>query len=125
MVGVLVSRIECKILRKVKVEVDPGLGDGLQSEIGHDVQIFVPNRDHFPEGAVLHELLHARRFHIDGVPQFVVCDLHEDVKLGQLYQAIENNLEHLIVVAEERSLRPDRCSRRISKVERTFALLEA
>jgi len=132
-VQALVAEIEQKAELEIEIEVDPSRAKGLPDqpdplacvidEFG--VRILLPKADQFPEGAVLHELLHARRFLVEGIPQIAVCDDHWNDKLEQSYTALDNSLEHMIVVAEELARRPDRRSRWVSTVERALTRVEA
>ena len=78
----------------------------------YSARILIPTADYFPEGSVLHELLHIRRFLLEGVPQIVVCDDYEDwtPQLDKGLRDLDNRLEHLVIVPEELNLRPDRRS---------------
>jgi hypothetical protein len=55
----------------------------------------------FRPQAVLHELLHLRRYWIDFVPQILAIDDPDGDKI-KLANQIENTLEHLIIVPQER-----------------------
>lgn len=76
----------------------------------HSARILIPTADYFPDGSVLHELLHIRRFLLEGIPRIVVCEDYEDwtPQLDRGLTDLDNRLEHLVIVPEELSLRPDR-----------------
>lgn len=76
----------------------------------HSARILIPTAHYFPDGSVLHELLHIRRFLLEGVPRIVVCDDYEDwtPQLCRGLTDLDNRLEHLVIVPEELILRPDR-----------------
>ncbi|MFB9123471.1 hypothetical protein E2553_19380 [Paraburkholderia dipogonis] len=60
-----------------------------------------PPRDN---ASVYHELLHLKRYFLDGVPKLVYCDdEHEfegdaDARLPQLFTRLDNQIEHLFIV---------------------------
>ncbi len=102
----------------ITVVVDPSRMRGRQDQPDslacdvsqHGARLLVPTTDHFPDGSVLHELLHIRRFLVNGVPRIVVCDDYS-VWTPQLETALtqlDNSIEHLIIVPEELEHRPDR-----------------
>lgn len=74
------------------------------------VSLLTPTTDYFPDGAVVHELLHVRRLLVERVPR-----ISENVDfeawhpgLGTSLTDLDNALEHLVIVPEELSLRPER-----------------
>lgn len=74
------------------------------------VSLLTPTTDYFPDGAVVHELLHVRRLLVERVPR--VSD-NVDFEawhpgLGGALTDLDNALEHLVIVPEELSLRPER-----------------
>ena len=88
-------------------------------------QILIPSRDSFPEGAVLHELLHIQRFLVEGVPQLVVCEHHWHPDLEKVFTQVDNNIEHLVIVPKELEQRPDRRDRWIAVMTRVLAQLRS
>jgi len=103
----LVLLIETHIGRDIAVREVP-----MRNNLGCEIQnttILTPEGE-FPDSSVLHELLHIRRFKVDGVPELVVCDAFNfgDPNFETRVTKLDNNLEHLFIVPEEISLRPDR-----------------
>ena len=103
----LLLLIEAHVGREIAVREVP-MRNNLGCEI-HNATILTPEGK-FPDSSVLHELLHIRRFKVDGVPQLVVCDSFDfgDPNFETSVTKLDNNLEHLFIVPEEISLRPDR-----------------
>lgn len=65
---------------------------------------------HFPDGAVVHELLHLRRFLLQGVPMLYV-DEEQPIGTSAFADGIhklDNALEHLVIVPIELGYRADR-----------------
>jgi hypothetical protein len=73
------------------------------------VQLFAPSNGYFPDGAVRHELLHMERFHVSGVPQL---RLHDDVPWDEgwadVLGALDNAIEHVVIVPRELQWHPER-----------------
>jgi len=87
---------------------EPG---GLECEVDQSgAKILIPEPDWFPDGSVLHELIHIRRFLVEGIPLLVDNEAHERwnpcVSTAVTYH--DNCMEHLIIVPEELRLRPAR-----------------
>lgn len=63
-----------------------------------------PPRD---SASIYHELLHLKRYFVDGIPKLVYCDdAHEfandaDARLPQLFARLDNQIEHLFIVPHE------------------------
>jgi hypothetical protein len=74
-------------------------------------QLLLPAPQYFPHGSVLHELLHIRRFLLDGVAQLTVCDNYWEPELARGFTDLDNNLEHLVIVPEELEKCPERRDR--------------
>lgn len=103
----LVLLIETHIDREIVVREVP-MRNNLGCEI-ENTTILVPENK-FPDSSVLHELLHIRRFIVDNVPQLVVCNAYNIInpKFESSVTKLDNNIEHLYIVPEELSLRPNR-----------------
>lgn len=104
---------------RIVIQVEPDaslnelgpLGNGvLGVEINsRRTRIYAPTNGYFPDGAVRHEVLHVRRFHVDGVPKLVLADtVAFDPGLEAMFTEIDNAIEHLVIVPEEIHLHPDR-----------------
>jgi len=112
----------------IKVAVDgsragrrPGEPDPLACDIDEDgATILIPRADYFPDGSVLHELLHINRFLVEQVPQINVCEAHWSPQLETVFGQLDNNLEHLVIVPEELRRRPARRDRWVSVIDRTL-----
>jgi hypothetical protein len=65
---------------------------------------------YFPDGAVRHEVLHVKRFLVDGVPMLVLADAEEpdDYQLAAELRNLDNAIEHVLIVPEEIRLHPER-----------------
>ena len=103
---------------EVVVRVEPerarnltGQSDPLACEVHpNGAELIIPTPDYFPDGSVLHELLHVRRFLVDGVPCLTDCESYEpwspNIRSSLTYH--DNCFEHLIIVPEELMRRPER-----------------
>lgn len=112
----LVETIERDTEIEISVTIDASrerLGCNIER---HGAEILVPPNDYFPAGAVLHELLHIKRLYLDGVPRISFCDdcddyednLDEELRLKSGLVAVDNNLEHLVIVPIEVAWLPER-----------------
>ncbi|MBB5393816.1 MULTISPECIES: hypothetical protein [unclassified Herbaspirillum] len=73
------------------------------------IQLFAPTNGYFPDGAVRHEVLHVRRFHVEGVPKLALADSEEwDKGFSDALGALDNAIEHIIIVPEELQFHSDR-----------------
>jgi hypothetical protein len=103
----LVLLIESVIEKEITVR-EVAERNNLGCEI--DSATILTPEDRFPDSSVLHELLHIRRFKVDGIPQLAVCDTYDysDPDFETSVTKLDNNIEHLFIVPEEINLRPDR-----------------
>jgi hypothetical protein len=73
------------------------------------IRLFAPSNGYFPDGAVRHEVLHIQRFHVQGVPKLALANWQRwDQGLANRLTAIDNALEHLLIVPLELELHPER-----------------
>jgi hypothetical protein len=73
------------------------------------VRLFAPTNGYFPDGAVRHEVLHVKRFHIDGVPKLALADAEDwDKAYSDGLGDLDNAIEHIVIVPEELQFHPDR-----------------
>ena len=102
----LVDRIEDFAKREIGVAVDdrpvsltsPN-PDRLASNVTHEsAKILLRSRDVFDPHSVLHELLHIERLWVERIPQLLA---KYDYQLASITGALENALEHLIIVPRE------------------------
>lgn len=100
----------------VKVDPDrarslPDRPDTLACQVNMTgAELLIPAPDYFPDGSVLHELLHVRRFLVEGVPRLTVCETYEPWSPGIRTSLTlqDNSIEHLLIVPEELRRRPER-----------------
>jgi hypothetical protein len=114
----LVERIEHASGVKIEVIIDPSRArglpdreDSLACEVDkHRARLLIPAPEYFSDASLLHELLHIRRFLVDGVPRIVVCYGYDNwtPELKKGLTRLDNSLEHLIIVPEELKIRPKR-----------------
>lgn len=109
----LVEEIEDGTHIEIEVQVDASRDKTgtLACEVDqHSAKILTPKAEYFPDGSVLHELLHIRRFLLEDIPRIIVCDDYEHwtPQLDKGLTDLDNRLEHLIIVSEELKIRPSR-----------------
>lgn len=100
----------------VKVSPDrarnlPGKLDTLACRVSpNGAELLIPAPGYFPDSSVLHELLHVRRFLVEGVPRLTDNLTYEpwspDIPTSLILH--DNSIEHLFVVPEELQRRPER-----------------
>lgn len=61
--------------------------------------ILAPTLDNLPEGSVIHELLHLKRWSIDGVKRLVASDSYFECDNDIL--KLDNAIEHIFILPEE------------------------
>lgn len=102
---------------EIQVALDPNLNVGGATGKGklavdikaQSIRILAPTNGYFPEGAVRHEVLHARRIHIENVPMLVLADNAEwDNNFSSALVALDNAIEHIVIVPEELQFHPER-----------------
>ncbi len=110
-IATMVHEIELFIGDEIQTKIDDSRKDILACEVNQKgVSILLPEAGYFPNAAVMHELLHIRRFCIKKVPQIKVCE-SSDLWTPQLETGLtklDNTLEHLIILPEEFRLYPER-----------------
>lgn len=101
----------------IKVILDPNQNEGGTTGQGNlavvikaqSIQLFAPTNGYFPDGAVLHEVLHVRRFHVEGVPKLALADNEAwDKGFSDALGALDNAIEHIVIVPVELQFRPER-----------------
>lgn len=72
--------------------------------------IFAPTNGYFPDGAVRHELLHMKRFHVDGVPKLAAAATPWGTPAisPDAMGALDNAIEHIVIVPWELQEHPER-----------------
>lgn len=101
----------------INVILDPKLNGGGTDGQGNlevvinaqRIQLFVPTTGYFPDGAVRHEVLHVRRFHVEGVPKLALADSEKwDKGFSDSLGALDNAIEHVVIVPVELQFHPER-----------------
>ena len=101
----------------ISVVLDPRQNDAGPGGLGHlavtieagRIQLFAPTNGYFPDGAVRHEVLHAHRFLIEGVPKLALSDrVPWDKHFSDVLGSIDNALEHVVIVPVELNFHPER-----------------
>lgn len=88
----------------------PGELDPMACEVEQGfARMLVSSPDQFRAGSVFHELLHVRRFLVEGVPKLVDCSTYEDwtPAIGTALAMHDNAFEHLLIVRQELERFPD------------------
>jgi hypothetical protein len=103
---------------EVVVKVAPDMARGLPDQpaalacevFPTGAELLIPAPDCFPDGSVLHELLHVRRFLNEGVPRLTDCATYApwSSHIRRSLALQDNCLEHLVIVPEELLRRPER-----------------
>lgn len=102
---------------EIKVILDPNQNEGGTAGQGklavnikaQSIQLFAPTNGYFPEGAVRHEVLHVRRFHVEGVPKLALADSEEwDKGYSDSLCDLDNAIEHIVIVPVELQYHPER-----------------
>jgi len=115
----MVGEIEAAIETEILVVVDPERAahirpDGrhiLACKVNQDgALLLTPSADYFPNGGVFHELLHVKRFLVDGVPQLGdnPASEHWNLELDEGLHKLDLSLEHFFIVPQELGRYPDR-----------------
>lgn len=105
------ARVDIEVIPSSELDDCGPLGQGHLEIIitARRIQLFVPTNGYFPDGAVRHEVLHMHRFHIEGVPQLRLADEQDwDQGFADALGAIDNAIEHVIIVPVELQLHPER-----------------
>lgn len=103
-IRLLVDRVEDAAGIDIAVAVDPEREDSMGVYIEETgATISIPNIEYFPDGAVLHEVLHIRRLLCEGIPRIVDNIRYASWKpeTHAALRDLDNNLEHLVIVPEE------------------------
>jgi hypothetical protein len=112
-----VREVEQNASIDIEVVLDPRLNGGGpfgqgQLEVVIEArrnQIFAPTNGYFPDGAVRHEVLHMKRFHIDGVPKLALANSEAwDKGFSRALGELDNAIEHVAIVPVELRLHPER-----------------
>lgn len=69
----------------------------------HGATLLAPNETYFPDGGVIHEVLHVRRIFVERVPKLAAnLDFaHWTPQLENGLTTLDNDLEHWVIVPEE------------------------
>lgn len=105
------ANIEIQVIPEARLNAGGPTGQGNLEIIieAKYARLFVPTNGYFPDGAVRHEVLHVKRFHIDGVPKLALADNEAwDKRFSDSLGALDNAIEHIVIVPEELKLHPER-----------------
>jgi hypothetical protein len=101
----------------IQVALDPRLNRGGptgQGNLAVDIKqrrivVSAPTNGYFTDGAVRHEVLHAKRIHVDGVPMLVLANAEPwDQGYADALAGLDNAIEHVFIVPTELQLHPER-----------------
>jgi hypothetical protein len=102
----MVAKIEGQAGLRIEVERSSKRTMACEFRKGKAV-IRVPDAGPLRKASVFHELLHLKRYFVDGVPKLVYCDDdHEfedenDAQTPEQFQCLDNQIEHLFIVPTE------------------------
>jgi hypothetical protein len=104
------ANIDIQVLPDPRLNRGGPLGQGHLEVLveGRRNFIFVPTNGYFPDGAVRHELLHIKRFHVDGVPKLTAAARGRGGILPDAMGRLDNAIEHIALVPRELRLHPER-----------------
>jgi len=91
----------------LRVVVEPTAKEKMSCEFGkRRAVVQVPEAGPPRASSLFHELLHLKRYFVDGTPKLVYCDEHEfedddDARTPQLFVSLDNQIEHLFIVPLE------------------------
>lgn len=90
-------------------------------------RILVPAANQFRPWSVFHELLHIRRFLVEGIPELVDCTDYEPwtPEIGTTLTKHDNAFEHLVIVPLELEAYPERRQHWETVMAREWANIEA
>jgi len=103
--------VEIIVIPDIKQNEGGTTGQGnLAADIGAKrIHLFAPTTGYLPDGGVRHEVLHAWRFHVMGVPKLALAEMvNMDMSLSSRLTHIDNAIEHVIIVPIELRLHPER-----------------
>lgn len=112
-----VREVENAAAIDIKVALDPRLNDRGPCGLGtlevvieaQRILLYAPTNGYFPDGAVRHEVLHVKRFHVDGVPKLALADTEAwDGRLSDALGVLDNAIEHVLIVPLELQFHPTR-----------------
>ena len=90
-------------------EGGPNGGGNLEINIkDRSIQLFAPTNGYFPNGAVRHEVLHVKRFHVERVPKLAADNENWDKAISDRLVGLDNAVEHLAIVPIELQMHPER-----------------
>jgi hypothetical protein len=89
----------------------------------HCVRLMAPTNDYFPNGGVRHEVLHVKRLLVDGVPRLALAETEGwDPSFENALTAVDNALEHLVIVPVELGYHPERRAHWEAVMGRTWSI---
>jgi hypothetical protein len=105
------AQLKIQVLPSVKQNSGGSTGRGrLAVEVeAHRIHILAPTNGYFPDGGVRHEVLHAQRFHIHGVPKLTLAEEADwDQSFVDALGDLDNAIEHIVIVPVELHFHPER-----------------
>lgn len=105
------ANIEIQVIPDARLNAGGPAGQGNLEIIieSQYARLFAPTNGYFPDGAVRHEMLHVKRFHIDGVPKLALAEEKAwDKRFSDALGALDNAIEHIVIVPEELKFHPER-----------------
>lgn len=102
--------VEIKVIPDINLNEGGPNGEGNLAIIIKDrsINLFAPTNGYFPDGAVRHEVLHVKRFHVEGVPKLAADNENWDKACSDRFVGIDNAIEHLVIVPMELQFHPER-----------------
>ncbi|MDO8417130.1 MAG: hypothetical protein Q7S87_13070 [Agitococcus sp.] len=117
----IVNEIEGHIRKEISIK----LGSNQFASVNvNSAVISIPNSDYFSDGPILHELLHLKRYYLEGVAQVEVYDLFRDKVHKDCVNYIDNDIEHLAIIPIEVAMYPQRREYWMSAVRENITELE-
>lgn len=87
------------------------------------VRLHAPTNGYFESGAVCHEVLHVSRLHVEGVPRLALSeDVAFNSSLDAQLAALDNALEHLVIVPKELQYHPERREHWEADIQRIWSV---
>lgn len=104
------ANIDIQILLDTRLNRGGPLGQGHLEVLIEARRNFIlaPTNGYFPDGAVRHELLHMKRFHVNGVPKLTAAARVRDGISPDAMCHLDNAIEHIAIVPWELRFHPER-----------------
>jgi hypothetical protein len=106
----LVIQIEDAIGREISIRHETKRGNLGALVERHEVIILAPCNAVIHPASLYHELLHAKRLLVEGVPRLSIDPEVDDDRTESIVRMVDNNIEHLCIVPIEIGRFPERAS---------------